>query len=56
MRELGTLNPKQDVSNNSLPSGSRELGIRGGRKSVRDRGDEGYQGNRALSINRIDDI
>lgn len=51
VRNLGTLNSKWDAFIKLLPSGFRESCERGGRKSVRVRGDGGHHENKALCIN-----
>jgi len=51
VRDLGTLNPKEDVSIQSLSSWIREPCAREDGKSGRDGGDEGHQ--ETFSTNRI---
>ena len=53
MRNLGILSPKKDVFIKSLLLGMRELNGRGGRKTVKGRGDRGHQGNKDHSVDRI---
>lgn len=48
MCELGIRNPKRHVSVKSLPSELTECCRKGGRKTVRARGDGGHQGNGAF--------
>ena len=53
VRNFRTLSPKRDIFIKSLPSRISEPRGRGGRESVRARGDGGHQESKTLKINKI---